>query len=100
MEGAELRSGSSQPRGLWGMRRLRTAKESPLRTFQRLAPPARVEDETELGGSAAFVPRADQRSGVCLYVCLYMWGCESVVKPPSASAKDLRSQASGQVCVC
>lgn len=100
MEGAELRSGSSLARGLRGTRRRITAKEPPLRTFQRLAPPARVEEETELGGSAAFVPRTDQKSGVWLHVCLYKWVCESVVRPPSTSAKDLRSQASGQVIVC
>lgn len=70
MGSAELRSGSSRPRGLRGMRRLITANESPLRTFQRLAPPARVEDENLCPGQV----RGQEYACMCVYIC----GCVSL----------------------
>lgn len=76
MADADLRSELSQPGwvggGFGGRGNLTVAKDSPLRTFRRLEPPARVVDEAEMGNSAGFVPRTDPRQEyVC--VCVYIW---------------------------
>lgn len=58
-------------------------------------------DEAELGSSARTVPRTDQKSRVCMFlcVCVYIYGCVSLWwdPHPQLQPQDTRSQALGQV---